>query len=935
MGPCGLLSPALSAGVSGELSAVTLSPVRVAVIKPKVPQKKKDVEVKKQAVKTEPKSPEDPMSKKRDTQITKHSFVYHPYDEEDNYNDHENDSRENDDDDDDDDNDGYIVRATRNSQTRATVRTATVPIVRPVTVVSDRMNKTIPKRPVVRAPGRPVVTIPRRESIMESLPAGCLLSESLIACGSTGLAHIPLLSDQGVKNLYLADNKISKIPPWALAGLPNLEWLDLSKNKLEDSSISADLFQNLTKLRRLNLDGNNLTKVPLFLPPSLEELKMNDNKILSLTPSSFKGLSKLLTLELEDNHLHDGNVSPLTFRPLKKLIYLRLEDNKFRAIPSGLPVTLQTLHLSDNRIEVVHERVLNKTINLRLLDLSHNRIREDRISPKAWIHLLQLESLDLSYNKLVHVPSFLPVGLLRLHLYHNQIERIPGYVFGHMTPGLDLLHLSHNRLANDGIDDVSFVGMHNSLSELLLDHNLLGSIPRGVLKLKSLQLLRLNHNVIRHVPLNSLCDTRLSSDSPLVSVHLEYNLIDRRLIPPSALSCIQSYHSIILRPQTNLNSNGQTMFPFSVVLLLLCATPLPTFAVALPFEHKGIMDFGKRINVKGLMKMMLNDVEEGSTFEEDYKPDYFKPEQPTCPFGCQCNHKVVQCSDLGLYYVPYDIPADTRLLDLQSNQITEIRENDFKGLSNLYTLVLVNNKITRVHPRALMPLRVMHKLYISHNLLTAMPKNLPASLVELRIHDNHIRKVAAGSFSGLRSMNCIEMGRNPIRNSGLEPGAFDGLKLSFLRISEAKLTGIPKDLPEGLHELHLDGNQIQAVEHGDLFQYEDLQRLGLGYNQIRHVEHGSLYYSHNLRELHLENNRISKVPGGLAGMKYLQVVYLHSNNISQVDVNDFCPEGFGVKKTYYHGISLYDNPINYWEVEPATFRCVSNGMALQFGNHKK
>lgn len=36
-----------------------------------------------------------------------------------------------------------------------------------------------------------------------------------------------------------------------------------------------------------------------------------------------------------------------------------------------------------------------------------------------------------------------------------------------------------------------------------------------------------------------------------------------------------------------------------------------------------------------------------------------------------------------------------------------------------------------------------------------MPKNLPPSLVELRIHDNRIRKVPAGSFSRLGSMNCI------------------------------------------------------------------------------------------------------------------------------------------------------------------------------------
>jgi Leucine-rich repeat (LRR) protein len=48
-------------------------------------------------------------------------------------------------------------------------------------------------------------------------------------------------------------------------------------------------------------------------------------------------------------------------------------------------------------------------------------------------------------------------------------------------------------------------------------------------------------------------------------------------------------------------------------------------------------------------------------------------------------------------------------------------------------------------------------------------------------------------------------------------------------------------------------------------------RLGLGYNHIRHIEHGSLYYLQNLRELHLDNNRIPNVPGGLAGMKYLQV----------------------------------------------------------------
>lgn len=70
-------------------------------------------------------------------------------------------------------------------------------------------------------------------------------------------------------------------------------------------------------------------------------------------------------------------------------------------------------------------------------------------------------------------------------------------------------------------------------------------------------------------------------------------------------------------------------------------------------------------------------------------------------------------------------------------------------------LSLRNNRISKVHPRAFIPLKNMQKLYFSKNQLTTIPKNLPASLVELRIHENRIQKVEDGAFSGLGSMNCI------------------------------------------------------------------------------------------------------------------------------------------------------------------------------------
>nr|XP_012420953.1 PREDICTED: biglycan isoform X1 [Odobenus rosmarus divergens] len=382
---------------------------------------------------------------------------------------------------------------------------------------------------------------------------------------------------------------------------------------------------------------------------------------------------------------------------------------------------------------------------------------------------------------------------------------------------------------------------------------------------------------------------------------------------------------------------------------------------ALPFEQKAFWDFTLDDGLP-----MLNDEEASGAETTSGVPD-LDSLTPTfsamCPFGCHCHLRVVQCSDLGLKAVPKEISPDTTLLDLQNNDISELRRDDFKGLQHLYALVLVNNKISKIHEKAFSPLRKLQKLYISKNHLVEIPPNLPSSLVELRIHDNRIRKVPKGVFSGLRNMNCIEMGGNPLENSGFEPGAFDGLKLNYLRISEAKLTGIPKDLPETLNELHLDHNKIQAIELEDLLRYSKLYRwsggpsgvpcptalfssslwyissalcrLGLGHNQIRMIENGSLSFLPTLRELHLDNNKLSRVPSGLPDLKLLQVVYLHTNNITKVGVNDFCPVGFGVKRAYYNGISLFNNPVPYWEVQPATFRCVTDRLAIQFGNYKK
>lgn len=352
---------------------------------------------------------------------------------------------------------------------------------------------------------------------------------------------------------------------------------------------------------------------------------------------------------------------------------------------------------------------------------------------------------------------------------------------------------------------------------------------------------------------------------------------------------------------------------------------LVTACWALPFRQSGFLDF-----------MMEDEAGSGVVESAPEAPFPAAPVGPKCPFRCQCHLRVIQCSDLGLKSVPGDIPDDTTLLDLQNNKITEIKENDFKNLKGLHALILVNNKITIIHPKALSPLTKLQRLYLSKNMLKDIPPNMPKSLQELRIHENEITKIKKASFQGMSNVIVMELGSNPLKSAGVDPGAFSDLKrVSYIRIADTNITEIPKGLPSSLSELHLDGNKITKLTSSNLQGMKNLAKLGLSYNEISSVENGTLGNAPHLRELHLDNNALTSVPPGLSEHKYIQVVYLHANKIAAVGTGDFCPPGLNSKKAMYSGISLFSNPVPYWEVQPITFRCVFDRSAIQLGNYRK
>ena len=97
---------------------------------------------------------------------------------------------------------------------------------------------------------------------------------------------------------------------------------------------------------------------------------------------------------------------------------------------------------------------------------------------------------------------------------------------------------------------------------------------------------------------------------------------------------------IPLRPDTREHPDGgEAMHPCLIVLLL---GGLAAPSQASPSGQRGLSPLGKTVDVKSLMLLMMSDQEDGSGFA-----DFEMPAFPSCPFGCQCHRRVVQCSDLG------------------------------------------------------------------------------------------------------------------------------------------------------------------------------------------------------------------------------------------------------------------------------------------------
>lgn len=307
--------------------------------------------------------------------------------------------------------------------------------------------------------------------------ASCSLDIELLDVSNN---HFVLLPANGfgmlkrLKHLKIHDNEISMVDDRALAGLRNLQILDMSSNKIV--ALPSELFRDPSQ--------------------AIQEVYLQNNSISVLSPKLFSNLEQLQALDLSSNKITSAWIDKNTFTGLIRLVLLNLSNNKITKLEPEIFTdlyTLQILNLRYNQLESIAADTFSPMNNLHTLLLSHNKVKYLDAYSLNGLYVLSLLSLDNNALTGVHPEAFRNCSSLQdLNLNGNELKTIPLALKDMRL--LRTVDLGENQISS--LEEPGFRGMTNLYGLRLIGNNL-GNISRTVFKdLPSLQILNLARNKI-------------------------------------------------------------------------------------------------------------------------------------------------------------------------------------------------------------------------------------------------------------------------------------------------------------------------------------------------------------------------------------------------------------------------------------------------------
>ncbi|KAM4018006.1 toll-like receptor 5 [Anomaloglossus baeobatrachus] len=523
---------------------------------------------------------------------------------------------------------------------------------------------------------------------------------------------------------------------------PETQVLLLSFNKI--SSISSDSFQNLPQLQVLtlgmqNTNGSFLVGKDAFQNvPNITSLDLGSNHNLRLHLDSFRGLSKLETLLLDNCGLNESVLESGLFDELTSLKMLDLSYNNLRRLqPDSSFLGLHSLSYIKLKLNKIRELCGDTLQNLRgrrveLLDLSSNPLQVYNTSmcqnPFRNITLGTLDVSSMAWNA-EKVENFFKIisGTQVAHVRMRYTAALgSGYGFSNFK-NLEKSTFSGLRLSNVYSLDISqsytselspdIFSVFPKLLSLDLSSSQINHISPGAFSgLTELISLNMSGNLIGDIRSSSFSSL---SSSPLATLDLSSNHIGA--IQYQALNGLVSLDSLSLR------DNALKEIPF----------------VELPGLHLVFLKQNRISSPAGLTSFC-----------------------PNCKLVDLSSNRL---TDLRSLWQILELRS-LKVLFLGSNELSTCSPNITKhvGTSNLLYLDLSDNDLGKVFnagqcPDIFTPLASLETIILAKNQIFSLPESLFGKIKSLQTLDlsrNNLRLIPQGLFTGLKTLKSLNLGGN-------------------------------------------------------------------------------------------------------------------------------------------------------------------------------
>ncbi|XP_015517012.2 protein artichoke [Neodiprion lecontei] len=576
----------------------------------------------------------------------------------------------------------------------------------------------------------------------------------------------------GLEELWLINNDLGHITELRtiLDALPNLKFLDMSYNQLEEIPFGA--IRGHSTLERLHLDHNriNMVQMEAFVAlPALRELRLRNNSLSNMLEGPLWNLPALKGLDLAENYFR--MLEPRLLANLPSLRRLDISGNAIGIVdPASFLANpaLEHVNLSGNALAMIHPRTFEHLVNLYELDLGWNRLFE--IVPGL---PRNLEYLYMPMNQILNLPMpsspYLALPALRLlDLSANGIKRLPPGSLSTL-PNLKRLKLGYNALqhmedgAFDGLSrmeqldlrDNRLVSLHGSCLRglrMLVDLNLRGNrlelIRPDLFESNArLQRLDLTRNRLAQIPHTAFANTR-----DLREVYASHNALTE--LP-------RSLHGLTALQVLDLSFNKLNILSPETLSSLTSLLELRLVKNKIQELREGAFNRLPRLSLIDLENNDLQIVERNAIRA--------LPELIALRLG----QNRLQMIPNGAFV---ELPR-LQSAELQENRIEEISNNAFINVPQLLFLNLSHNLLPSLENSGLENLNSLEVLDLSHNRVARVSsKSLAAMewLVELKIDNNRICAIQGSPFDDMPRLRVLSLRHN--RMASVAENAFKRLR---------------------------------------------------------------------------------------------------------------------------------------------------------------